>query len=167
MIVMYIASLLMLMAATVVVMVRAAKGPSMLDRAVSVDIVTAALIGFTSVFSVLMDRTDLLKIIAALAVVGFLSTVSIARFAANESDVDRHILSREELEELGEAQARLADDAAPVHDVDALAEEAAAAEAARDEVEDEVAVAGAPGAQPDAVDRAPDHRAIRRKGEER
>lgn len=166
--VMYVISLVMLIAATVVVLARAEKGPSMLDRAVSVDIVTAALIGFTAVFSVLTDRTDLLKIIAALALVGFLSTVTIARFAANESDVDRHILTREELEELDVHEERLSDDAAPVHDVDALEEAEIAAEVTAGAPGAEPDIAAAPpGVEPDTAAAAPDHSRIQREGEDR
>ncbi|MDO5495964.1 MAG: monovalent cation/H+ antiporter complex subunit F [bacterium] len=156
----YVLCLAILVISSVVVMFRVEKGPSMLDRAVSVDIITAGLVGFTAIFSVLMDRTDLLSIIVALALVGFLSTVTVARFAANESDVDHHILTREELEALGEENERLADDAAPVHDVDALAEaELAEAELAAGEDGHEVA----PSFDPDAIEQAPDHATIIRK----
>ncbi|HHW83464.1 MAG TPA: pH regulation protein F [Actinomycetales bacterium] len=168
----YVTCLVVLVAATAVVLVRIEKGPSMLDRAVSVDIVTAGLIGFTAVFMVLLERTDLLSIIVALALVGFLSTVAVARFAANESDVDRHILTREELEALGEEQERLADDAAPVHDVDAL-EEAEAMQEAGAEIEAQAGVDARAEAEAefvgeaDVVDQAPDHSTIAREGEER
>lgn len=116
----YTLALALTVIAAAVVLWRIAKGPSVLDRAVAVDIVTAALIGFTAVFSVLQKRTDLIVMMAALALVGFLSTVSVARFAANESDDDRHILTREELEALAAPDEVLTDDDAPVHDVEAL-----------------------------------------------
>ncbi|HZK05092.1 MAG TPA: monovalent cation/H+ antiporter complex subunit F [Actinomycetaceae bacterium] len=120
--VIYVICMLALIAAALLVLVRVERGPSMLDRGISVDVITAAIIGFIAVFSVAQKRSDLTHIMAALALVGFLSTVTLARFAAHESDADRHILTREEFEELHVEDERLPDDAAPVHDVDALAE---------------------------------------------
>lgn len=122
MIVVYVICLVALVAAAGLVLIRVERGPSMLDRAIALDVVTAALIGFIAVYSVAADRSDLLPIMAALALVGFISTVTISRFVAFESTAERHILTAAELEELGNRVERLADDAAPVHDVDALAE---------------------------------------------
>lgn len=116
---------------------RIEKGPSMLDRAVSMDVVTAALIGGVAILTAIADTRAFIPVIAALALVGFISTVTIARFAAAESSEDRRILTREELDQLLEKEEELDDDAAPVHDVDALAgAEAVDFDAIRDGGED-------------------------------
>lgn len=113
-----VACLAVLVLSVILVVTRVEAGPSMLDRAVSLDVITAALMGFVAILSALTGRTDLVALLAALALVGFLSTVTIARFAAAESDEERRILTREELEELLASEPVLTDDAAPVHDVD-------------------------------------------------
>lgn len=120
-----------------IVLWRIEKGPSMLDRAVSMDVVTAALIGGVAILTAIADTRAFIPVIAALALVGFISTVTIARFAAAESSEDRRILTREELDQLLEKEEELDDDAAPVHDVDALAgAEAVDFDAIRDGGED-------------------------------
>ncbi|NCD18837.1 MAG: pH regulation protein F [Actinobacteria bacterium] len=113
-----VACLAVLALSVILVVTRVEQGPSMLDRAVSIDVITAALMGFVAIMSAMTGRTDLVPLMAALALVGFLSTVTIARFAAAESDEERRILTREELEELLAREPELTDDAAPVHDVD-------------------------------------------------
>ena len=133
--------------ATLLVVVRIERGPSVLDRALSVDVVTSALIGFIAAFSALQRRTDLVHLMAALAIVGFLSTVTISRFASSESDEERRILTAEEEAQLLLSDTRLDDDAAPVHDVDAAE--------ARDG-EDDVTPMGGPGASERALEKEPD-----------
>lgn len=102
------------------VLVRAERGPSMLDRAVSMDVVTASLIAAVAMLTVVIGSRALIPVIAALSLVGFIATVTIARFAAAESDDEKRILTREELETILEQEQQLDDDAAPVHDIDAL-----------------------------------------------
>ena len=92
----------------------------MLDRAVAMDVVTAALIQGVAILTVARSSRELVPIIAALALVGFIATVTIARFAAAESSEDKRILTREELAQILEQEEQFDDDAAPVHDVDAL-----------------------------------------------
>lgn len=122
----YWACIAVLAVATFLVVLRIERGPSVLDRAVAVDVITSALIGFIAVFSAMQGRTDLVHLMAALAIVGFLSTVTISRFAGAESDEERRILTAEEEAQLLLDETRLDDDAAPVHDVDAVAEAEAA-----------------------------------------
>lgn len=110
-----VACLAVLAVAATLVLLRIERGPSMLDRAISIDVITSGLIGFTAIFSAMRGRTDLLAVMAALSLVGFLSTVTIARFMGAESDEDRRILTREEMLV---AEASLTDEDAPVHDVD-------------------------------------------------
>lgn len=105
-----------------IVLVRIERGPSMLDRAVSMDVITAGLISGVSLVIVMTGSGHLMPVVAALALVGFISTVAIARFASAESDEERRILTREELAALVEKEDELDDEAAPVHDIDALIE---------------------------------------------
>lgn len=118
--ILYVILVVLLVVAAFLALIRVERGPSILNRAVSVDVVTSALIGFTAIFSVMEQRSDLVIIMVALALVGFLSTVTVARFAAADNDVERRILTREELERLALEEEQLDDEAAPVHDVDAL-----------------------------------------------
>jgi len=117
--VIHYAAFALLALSVLIVVVRLERGPSMLDRAVSMDVVTVGLIGGIALLTARLGSKDLVPVIAALALVGFISTVVIARFAAAESDEERRILTREELATLVDKEERLDDDAAPVHDVDA------------------------------------------------
>lgn len=112
--VVYVACLVLLALAVLLVLTRIEQGPSMLDRTVSLDVVTAGLMGFVAIVGAMTRRTDLIALMVALALVGFISTVTIARFAAAESDEERRILTPEELVPVPP----LLDDDAPVHDVD-------------------------------------------------
>lgn len=126
----------MVVVAVFLVLWRTEKGPSMLDRAVSMDVVTAALIAGVAILTTLLDSRTLIPVIAALSLVGFISTVTISRFAAAESSEDRRILTREELAQLLEEEEELDDDAAPVHDVDVIGDaESIDFDAVRDETE--------------------------------
>lgn len=78
---------------------RAERGPSMLDRVVALDVVTAGVLATVAVVSAVTKRTDLVPVLVVLALVGFIGSVTIARFAAAESDDDRRILTREEARE--------------------------------------------------------------------
>lgn len=110
--------LALVVASVFIVLTRVEKGPSMLDRAVAMDVVTAALIAGVSIITVARGSRELIPVIAALALVGFIATVTISRFAAADSSEDKRILTREELAQLLDQE--IDDDAAPVHDVDAL-----------------------------------------------
>lgn len=117
----YVVCLATLALAVVVAVTRVEQGPSMLDRAVAIDVITAGLMGFVAITAAMTGRTDLIAIMAALALVGFISTVAVARFAGAESDEERRILTREELEALLRDEPQLRDEDAPVHDVDQTA----------------------------------------------
>lgn len=112
--------LVVVIGAAFIVLVRAERGPSMLDRAVAMDVITAALIAAVAIIMVGTHSRALIPVIAALALVGFISTVTIARFVSSESSEERRILTRDELKALLEEEEQLDDDAAPVHDIDAL-----------------------------------------------
>ncbi|MFD2028161.1 monovalent cation/H+ antiporter complex subunit F [Promicromonospora aerolata] len=64
--------------------VRMERGPSMLDRAVAFDVLTTALVGAIAIEAALSRRTESVPILVVLSMVGFIGSVTIARFAAVE-----------------------------------------------------------------------------------
>ncbi len=112
--------LVLVVASVFIVLTRVEDGPSMLDRAVAMDVITAALIAGVSILTVARGSRELIPVIAALALVGFIATVTISRFAAAESSEEKRILTREELAQILAEEEQLDDAAAPVHDVDVL-----------------------------------------------
>lgn len=76
--------------------VRAVRGPTMLDRTIALDIVTSCLIGGIAVEAAWSRRIDTVPILTVLALVGFIGSVTIARFAAIEPEGEGRVLSREE-----------------------------------------------------------------------
>ncbi|MEH3032643.1 MAG: monovalent cation/H+ antiporter complex subunit F [Aeromicrobium erythreum] len=67
--------------------VRIVRGPTMLDRTVATDVLVAASIGAVGTAAAVWRDDATVPILVALALVGFLGSVSIARFAAR--DIDR------------------------------------------------------------------------------
>lgn len=100
----------MLLVGAALAVVRIERGPSMLDRTIALDVLTATLVAVIALEAAWNERTDTLPILVVLAMVGFVGSVTIARFAAAESDDDRRIRSREEVE-AEDAQRRLVEEA--------------------------------------------------------
>jgi multicomponent Na+:H+ antiporter subunit F len=105
--------------AALVSLARMEKGPTMLDRVVALDVVTAAVLGSVALISARTGRTDLVPVLVVLSIVGFVGSVTIARFAAAEAPEEARILTKEELAEVLAHQRALSDEDAPVHDIDA------------------------------------------------
>lgn len=84
-----------LTASALIVLVRAERGPSTLDRIVSIDALVAVVIATMTIYSAWTGRSDLVVILVVLASVGFVGSVTLARFAAadppsaEESDAAR------------------------------------------------------------------------------
>ncbi|WIY82764.1 monovalent cation/H+ antiporter complex subunit F [Propionimicrobium sp. PCR01-08-3] len=95
------------------VLIRLEKGPTNLDRAVALDVITACAVGVVVVIMALTGRVDLLPLLVVLTSVGFIGTTTIARFSRAESISQRRVLTSEEA--AGEAEPELADEDAPVH----------------------------------------------------
>lgn len=95
----------LLTAAAALTLVRAERGPSMLDRTVALDVLTSILISAVAVHAAWTRRTDTVPLLLALALVGFVGSVTIARFAAVEPEGEGRVLTREEVAQL-EAQRR-------------------------------------------------------------
>lgn len=101
----------MLCIGAVCALTRAERGPSMLDRVVAVDVVVATVLGAVALVSAWTLRSDLVPVLVVLALVGFIGSVTVARFAAADRDEERRILTREEARAEKEArrQAELAE----------------------------------------------------------
>lgn len=95
------------------VLVRLEAGPTILDRAVALDVITAASVGVVVVLMAFSGRVDLLPLLVVLASVGFIGSTALARFSRAESVSERRIMSKEEAAHAEELE--LSDDDAPVH----------------------------------------------------
>lgn len=86
----------LLVAAAVITLFRVERGPSMLDRIVALDVLVSCLIGGLALVSLWSGRTDLVLVLTVLALVGFVGSVTLARFAAVEPEDERRILTPRE-----------------------------------------------------------------------
>lgn len=91
------ASLLMILLGLAVAFVRLARGPSLADRVVALDMMTITIISFCGIYAVFMDEPSFLDVAIVLALVGFLATVALARYAERqfERDEDQQRKARE------------------------------------------------------------------------
>jgi multicomponent Na+:H+ antiporter subunit F len=74
--------------------VRAEKGPSMLDRTVALDIVVTAMIAALALYAASDRRTDVVPVLVVLSLVGFVGSVTIARFASVEPEGEGRVRTR-------------------------------------------------------------------------
>lgn len=93
----YVVSFTLLVATVVMAIARVERGPSMFDRILAVDVNAAAVLGIVAVTAAATKRTDLVAVLVALALIGFIYSVTIARFASAESPEEGRILTEEEL----------------------------------------------------------------------
>lgn len=105
-------SAFMLAAGAVMAVIRVERGPSILDRMVGLDVITSILIIGVALEAASARRTETISILAALALVGFVGSLSIARFAAVEPEDAGRIKSPEEVRAEDEARARAEEEAA-------------------------------------------------------
>jgi len=77
--------------------VRVEKGPSMLDRTIALDIVVATMISAGALYAAVERRADIVPILVALAMVGFVASVTVARFASVEPEGEGRVRTREEI----------------------------------------------------------------------
>ncbi|MET7302479.1 monovalent cation/H+ antiporter complex subunit F [Embleya sp. NPDC005575] len=80
------AVIVLLGAAAVLALIRLVRGPSTLDRAVAVDMLLAVMLAAVAAEATLNRHTTTVPVLLALALVGFLGSVSIVRFSAREGD---------------------------------------------------------------------------------
>ena len=64
--------------------VRLFRGPSLADRVVALDMMTVSIVAFCALFAIRTDDPVFLDIALVLALVGFLTTVALARFAERQ-----------------------------------------------------------------------------------
>ncbi|MCL1871637.1 MAG: monovalent cation/H+ antiporter complex subunit F [Promicromonosporaceae bacterium] len=98
MIVVVVVATALVAAAAVLALVRLERGPSMLDRTVAFDVLTTTIVGAVAVEAAWSRRTESIPILVVLSLVGFIGSVTIARFAAREPEEERRIRTREEVE---------------------------------------------------------------------
>ncbi|MBD7919024.1 pH regulation protein F [Cellulomonas sp. Sa3CUA2] len=77
--------------------VRAEKGPSILDRTVALDIVVTTMIAAVALYAAYFRRADVVPLLVVLSLVGFVGSVTVARFAAVEPEGEGRVRTREEV----------------------------------------------------------------------
>lgn len=87
----------MLAVAALLIVARIERGPSMLDRAIALDALVASLMGGLAMWSAATGRDDLVNVLVVLALVGFIGSVTLARFVAVEPEDEGRILTPEEV----------------------------------------------------------------------
>jgi len=61
--------------------VRLAKGPSLADRVVALDMMAVLIVAFSALYAILVQDPTFLDVVLVLALIGFLATVALARYA--------------------------------------------------------------------------------------
>jgi multicomponent Na+:H+ antiporter subunit F len=79
----------MLTVAALCALIRVAKGPTMLDRVVALDVVVATVVIALCVEAAANRHASTLPVIVVLALVGFVGSVSVARYAAKETEEEK------------------------------------------------------------------------------
>ncbi|MBO3089680.1 monovalent cation/H+ antiporter complex subunit F [Cellulomonas dongxiuzhuiae] len=77
--------------------VRAEKGPSILDRTVALDIVVTTMIAAVALYAAYFRRADVVPLLVVLSLVGFVGSVTVARFASVEPEGEGRVRTREEV----------------------------------------------------------------------
>lgn len=81
-------SFVLLLAALVLAFLRLAKGPSVNDRIVSLDLIASIIMGFILVYAVLVNEALFIDIVIVIALVSFISTVAISAYL-KQKDKDK------------------------------------------------------------------------------
>ncbi|MEV7974056.1 monovalent cation/H+ antiporter complex subunit F [Cellulomonas sp. NPDC089187] len=92
-----IVSAVLLAAAAAMALIRAEKGPSMLDRTIALDIVVSVLVAAIALYAAVDRRADVVPILVVLSLVGFIGSVTISRFASVEPEGEGRVRTREEI----------------------------------------------------------------------
>jgi multicomponent Na+:H+ antiporter subunit F len=83
--VVYLVTLGLLACGAAAALYRVGRGPSMLDRAVALDVLTSLSMCGVGAFAVAMDDYSDLPILLVLSLLGFVGSVSLARFFSGSS----------------------------------------------------------------------------------
>ncbi|MCM3533344.1 monovalent cation/H+ antiporter complex subunit F [Cellulosimicrobium funkei] len=92
-----VVSAVLLAAGASLAVARAERGPSMLDRTIALDVFTTTLVGAIALEAAFSRRTDTIPILVVLSLVGFVGSVTIARFASVEPEDEGRIRTAEEI----------------------------------------------------------------------
>lgn len=68
---------------------RIARGPSLADRVVSLDMMTISIMGFCGLYAIFVDSTAFIDVAIVVALIGFLATVALARYAERQEAIRR------------------------------------------------------------------------------
>lgn len=79
----------MLTVAALLALLRVAKGPTMLDRVIALDVIVAIVVIGLCVEAAANRHPTTLPVIVVLALVGFVGSVSVARYASKESAAEK------------------------------------------------------------------------------
>lgn len=112
------ACMIMLVIAAILVTIRTVRGPTSLDRMVSVDMVSSILIGAVALLAALTKRSDLLALFIVLALIGFVGSMTLARFITPLDSEAQRIVGWRAERELEKQMSGRTDEHAPVHDMD-------------------------------------------------
>jgi multicomponent Na+:H+ antiporter subunit F len=93
----------MLAVGAILALLRVERGPSILDRMVGLDVITSVLITGVALEAAFSRRSDTLSILGALALVGFVASVAVARFASVEPEDAGRIKTAAEIQAEEEA----------------------------------------------------------------
>ncbi|WP_110207767.1 monovalent cation/H+ antiporter complex subunit F [Nocardioides daejeonensis] len=74
--------------AALILLARATMGPTMLDRTVALDVMIAVIICAVGIEAALNEHTFTLPILLVLTLLGFVCSVSIARFTRGSDDIE-------------------------------------------------------------------------------
>lgn len=74
--------------AAVLLLVRVASGPTVLDRAVALDALVSVTIGAVIVHAIVTRTTTTLPVLVVLTLVSFVGSVSVARFTKGSEDIE-------------------------------------------------------------------------------
>ena len=133
---------------------RAEKGPSILDRTVALDIVVTTMIAAVALYAAYFRRADVVPLLVVLSLVGFVGSVTVARFAAVEPEGEGRVRTREEVaaEEAEKLRLEQEEEAARRRRRHAAEERVAQEQAARDGASPEEV----PGSARETVEDEPD-----------
>lgn len=79
----------MLSVAAVLVLIRMSAGPTMLNRVVAMDVLIAVVVAGLGLEAALNRHATTLPILVVLSLVGFVGSVSVARFAAHDDKEEK------------------------------------------------------------------------------
>ena len=89
MIVVVVVAAVLVACAALMALVRVERGPTMLDRALGLDLFTASLVCAIAIEAVWSRRTETVPILLAFSLVGFVGSVVISRFGVRAAQADR------------------------------------------------------------------------------